>query len=308
MVDLEGGPAEPLIVKVFRTLQHGDNPDVVVQSALTREGSDRVPMAIGHLSGAWDAPGGSGLEHGDLAFAQEFIPGVEDAWRVALVAAAAGHDFTARARDLGVVTAQIHAALAHALGTRRGHRRRPRRARRVDALEVCRGDGSRARARLPLGGRRARHRVRARRELACAATDPRRLPPRPGPRRARARLGRARLRGRAAAPARRAGPARPHPSRRRRHAPLVRLRRRLGRTRRRRPSTPPRWAAACRVAFLEGYASVAGPADADDVALVQALELDKALYEVVYEARNRPTWLPIPLGAVERLTTEEGTP
>ena len=66
-------------------------------------------MAIGHLSGAWDAPAGGSPMHGHLAFAQEFIPGVEDAWRVALVAAASGSDFTARARDLGVVTAQIHA-------------------------------------------------------------------------------------------------------------------------------------------------------------------------------------------------------
>ncbi len=68
------------------------------------------------------------------------------------------------------------------------------------------------------------------------------------------------------------------------------------------------WAAACRAAFLEGYAAVAGPAGDDDVALIRALELDKALYEVVYESRNRPTWLPIPLAAVQRLTTEEGTP
>ena len=68
------------------------------------------------------------------------------------------------------------------------------------------------------------------------------------------------------------------------------------------------WAASCRAAFLDGYASVAGAPDADAVALTRALELDKALYEVVYEARNRPSWLPIPLGAVERLTTEEGTP
>ena len=68
------------------------------------------------------------------------------------------------------------------------------------------------------------------------------------------------------------------------------------------------WAAACRRVFLDGYASVACPADAAAAVLTRALELDKALYEVVYEARNRPSWLPIPLDAVERLTTEEGTP
>jgi 1,4-alpha-glucan branching enzyme len=51
---------------------------------------------------------------------------------------------------------------------------------------------------------------------------------------------------------------------------------------------------------------VGPPSDADRV-LVRALELDKALYEVLYEARNRPTWLPIPTQAVHRLL-DEGDP
>ena len=67
------------------------------------------------------------------------------------------------------------------------------------------------------------------------------------------------------------------------------------------------WAGACREAFLDGYASVAGAPTPDRPRPVRALELDKALYEVVYEARNRPTWLPIPLDAIDRLLDEEGS-
>jgi 1,4-alpha-glucan branching enzyme len=38
--------------------------------------------------------------------------------------------------------------------------------------------------------------------------------------------------------------------------------------------------------------------------VLRALELDKALYEVIYEVRNRPSWLGIPTAAVERLVTD----
>jgi predicted trehalose synthase len=31
------------------------------------------------------------------------------------------------------------------------------------------------------------------------------------------------------------------------------------------------------------------------------LELEKALYELVYETRNRPDWVPVPLNAVRTL-------
>ena len=35
--------------------------------------------------------------------------------------------------------------------------------------------------------------------------------------------------------------------------------------------------------------------------MLRAYEADKAIYEVVYEVRNRPDWVSIPLGAVASL-------
>ncbi|NYJ00821.1 maltokinase [Nocardioides thalensis] len=62
------------------------------------------------------------------------------------------------------------------------------------------------------------------------------------------------------------------------------------------------WAARNKRAFLEAYT------DNDELTheqgvLVAAYVADKTVYECVYEARNRPSWLPIPLSAIARIGT-----
>ena len=59
------------------------------------------------------------------------------------------------------------------------------------------------------------------------------------------------------------------------------------------------WAADCRAAFLRGYAD--GELDESQASVLCAYEADKAIYEVIYEIRNRPDWVHIPLGAVAAL-------
>ncbi|MEE6273355.1 maltokinase N-terminal cap-like domain-containing protein [Georgenia wangjunii] len=290
------GAARPVICKVFRVLADGENPDVVVQEALAGAGCTLVPAPVGDLGGEW--PTGSGTARGHLAFAQEFLPGVEDAWRVALRSATAGADFTDRARALGAAVAEVHDVMARTLEVREADE-----AARREVLDSWRERSATALREVPALAPHA-DAVRAVLEAAAAA---------PWPRLQRVH-GDLHLGQVIDAPERgwvlldfEGEPIRPLAER---SAPDLALRDVAGMLRSfdyaAGSVTEPgvdagAWAAAARDAFLAGYAEVSGRDPRADAALLTALELDKALYEAVYEVRNRPDWLHIPVEGALRL-------
>jgi len=317
----EAGSVPPVICKVFRAIQHGQNPDVVVQTALAEAGSRYIPEPLGSVAGEWDDPDRpDGRATGHLAFVQEFIPDAADAWRTALIAADAGDDFSEPARRLGHATAEVHSELAAAMPTLEATPhvmvtmvtamldRFRQAAIEVPALLNVRPEVERIFARaLTVPWPRLQH-IHGDFHLGQVLDAPGRgwiLLDFEGE------------------------PLRAVSDRDRPDAPLRDVAGMLrsfdyvaGTVLHAHPQRDPAhiaaWALACRQAFLEGYArgsegsgapTASSPADPDgsgeSTALLDAFELDKAIYETVYETRNRPDWLPLPLAAVQRLTSAD---
>lgn len=297
-----GAPLDPVIVKVFRTLAPGDNPDVEVCRTLGAAGSRLVPRWRGDAELAWVGPDGAPVR-GYAHVATSFLAGSEDAWRTALRAAGQGRSFATEARELGAMSAALHAQLAASFGTRAAGA--PDRARVLDAL---RQRYAAAVERVP--------------ELSADAADIRAILDGVGeltwPPLQRVHgdyhLGQV-LRtshgwvaldfeGEPLRPA----AERTHPDLPERDvAGMLRsFDYAAGSIEHDRPELSRRdWAQDARSAFLAGYRGAASTptrhANRDHDAWVRAFEVDKALYEIAYEATHRPTWLPIPRGALDRL-------
>jgi len=293
----------PIICKVYRQLHHGDNPDVTLQTAVAESGSRHVPASVGDVVGEWDDVGRpTGRATGHLAFAQEFLPGVEDAWRVALLAAASGAPFTDEARALGAAVADVHLSLGELFA-----REQPS----VGLIDTITAAWTRrldtAVAEVPeLGPHRAAIEAFYARARAGAWPELQRI-------HGDLHLGQALL-----VPDRgwvlldfEGEPLRPMNDRCRPDLPVRDVAGMLrsfdyvaGSTALALPeraASAMQWADAARRAFLDGYVAASGLDLSAYRDLLAAFELDKAVYEAIYETRNRPTWAAIPLHAIMSL-------
>lgn len=296
-----------LILKLFRTLHPGPNPDVEVTTALTEAGCPHVarPVATwrrGEL---------------DLAVVHEFLGGGAEGWALALTSlrdllgephllapGEAGGDFAGEAERLGVMTAELHGALAGAFG------RRP-----PDVWAWAAGierDVRRVASRLDASSLEAAGRVVDRlREVADPGVATRVH--------GDYHLGQVLRTDRGWHVIDFEGePSVPLPERRAFSSPLrdvagmlrsfhyaaaVALRESDGGAQ----PLAEGWEARNRQAFLDGYLPVAEdagllPGDAGAWSTVlAAFELGKAAYEVSYELAHRPDWVAIPLEGLRRL-------
>lgn len=294
---------DSLIMKVFRRLSSGPNPEVEVTEALHRVGFAHVAEPVA----SWRRDGR------DLAFVQRFLAGGTEGWAMALTSlrelyadpqdpGEAGGDFGAEAERLGEVTADLHVAMAEAFGRTEG--------RGHDWADLMEAQIKRA---LPEDLA----------EPAMRVVGRLRDVPDPGPAvrvHGDYHLGQVMRTD--------AGwfvldfegePARPVEERARPSSPLKDVAGML-RSFHYAPAVAMvtqeddmtglarAWEAHNRGRFLNGYLRRADecgilPDDpATRSAVLNAFELDKAVYELAYEQAHRPEWAYIPLEALRRLT------
>ncbi len=266
------------LIKVFRRLSPGPNPDPELLAALA---GGPVPALHGVLSRAGY----------DLLVATEFLPDARDGWEFATAACAAGRRIDDEVGELGVALRRVHDRLAAAFGTRRGSAAQLRRRLLADL--------DRAVAELPV---LAPHRAGLASALASL--------PDGGMVTQRVHgdfhLGQALLTGNGWRLIDFEGePGAPIAERRAYDSPwrdVAGLLRSLDYARSGHSDPDGRqaidWRDRARAAFLAGYGE-----DPATFGLLTAHEVARMVYEVGYEVRNRPDWVGIPLSAVENVAT-----
>ncbi|MFD9196538.1 phosphotransferase [Streptomyces phaeochromogenes] len=284
---------DTFILKLLRRIVPGDNPDLELPLVLAREGCPRVPAPAGWLLADLAD------ETYVLGVLQPFVQGAADGWELALSELAKGEDFSGEARALGRATAEVHIALARALPTvtmGRGQlellvdgmtERLEAAAQAVPALRpYAPGLHTAFEALADLAGEGetwTAQRIHGDLHLGQCLRSPSGewslidFEGEPSKPLAERRMPQPTARDVA-------GMLRSFDYAAHSHAPVV-----------------PGWADTCRAAYCSGYAEAGGRDPRTDPVLLRAYETDKAIYEVVYEARHRPDWLPVPMEAVRRL-------
>ncbi|GAA2684292.1 MULTISPECIES: aminoglycoside phosphotransferase [Actinosynnema] len=305
------------ILKLFRKLTLGENPDLVLQRALHEVGCEHIARPLGSISG--EVKG----ERTTFGMLQQFLPDAVDGWAMATTSVRdlmaegdlhpneVGGDFAGEASRLGAAVARVHADLERALG-----------AQVADADDIERSvRAMHARLDLVLGSvPELEQYAPSLREAFDQARDT------PGAIAIQHIHGDLHLgqvlrtvhgwlvidfEGEPGAPlAERTAlrsPLRDVAGMLRSfdyaaHQLLVGQPEDEQLTRR-----ALEWSRRNRAAFTEGYAEASAAAVGDPRErgpLLRAFELDKAVYEVAYEHANRPEWLTVPLSSIARITGE----
>jgi maltokinase len=306
---------EDLILKAYRRLEPGINPELEMLRFLTERGFVNTPPL-----GGWYAYVGRPME-ATLGIVQQFVPGGEDGWELALdELAVAPERFLGRLHRLGQVTGGMHAVLASDSTDPNFAPEEPS----IESLglltasvdeEIARvfldlPEDEGALAQIAGRGEEVRERLRA---LTHAGTTGRTIR-----HHGDFHLGQTLwaqddwmildFEGE---------PARSLPERRRKRSPLRDV---AGMLRSfayaasavemlRGETVPPGWEERARAEFLDGYLQTVDPAIIPSgreaiEKLLSVFELEKAVYELRYELNMRPEWLPIPVAGILRLLEE----
>jgi maltokinase len=302
---------EQLMLKVFRKLEPGTNPEIEMLRFLTAHGFPHIAPLQG-----WYEYDGHALAT-TLGVAQQFLSDATDGWALALDEIVQDPEsFLDKVGRLGAVTAQMHSVLASDASDPAFAPEEPSQEALSLLTATVDEDIERIFLRLPDDDRLApiagrgqdvRERLASRAQIGVAGRSIRTH--------GDYHLGQTLYTPRGWVIIDFEGePARPLPERRQKRSPLRDV---AGMLRSfayvasavqilRDQSAPEGFEERARERFLEAYFAEVDPAllppgEAAVGNLLSIFELEKAIYELQYELNNRPDWIPIPVAGIARL-------